>query len=317
MRAGKGFLMNRGDRPPQLILCVDDDEDVRQILQEVVKHLGHTGATAADGVDALEKLTTDHFDIVITDLKMPEMDGIELIRRIRAEFTDVDVIAVTGHHAEFKYTDVIEAGACDFISKPFHLNELEAKINRIVRERELRADLKWLSTRDGLTGLYNRRYFDEHLRHEVIRAFRQDYSLYLLFIDLDGLKGYNDKYGHQRGDKLLIELAEIIQDNIRNNVDSAFRYGGDEFAVVLPYADQQQALLVAERLLRKFNDRNLSLASLSVGMAKLEGSSETLESDFEELIRKADQALYRAKASGGNRVWAAEVPAAITNPSLR
>jgi diguanylate cyclase (GGDEF)-like protein len=309
--------MDRGDRPPQLILCVDDDEDVRQILQEVVGHLGHTGATAADGLDALEKLTADHFDIVITDLKMPEMDGIELIRRIRAEFTDVDVIAVTGHHTEFKYTDVIEAGACDFISKPFHLNELEAKINRIVRERELRADLKWLSTRDGLTGLYNRRYFDENLRHEVIRAFRQNYSLYLLFIDLDGLKGYNDKYGHQKGDTLLIELAEIIQDNIRNNVDSAFRYGGDEFAVVLPYADQQQALLVAERLLSKFNDRNLSLASISVGMAKLEGSSETLESDFEELIRKADQALYRAKASGGNRVWAAEVPVTITNPSPR
>ncbi len=179
---------------------------------------------------------------------------------------------------------------------------MEAKLNRILRERKLRAELKSLSTRDGLTGLYNRRYFDENLKHEASRAFRQNYSLYLLFIDLDGFKAYNDKYGHQRGDKLLIELSAIIRDNIRKDVDSAYRYGGDEFAVILPHASRQQAFMVAQRLLSSFSKRSVSSTGLSIGLAKLEGSGETLKENLESLIRKADQAAYRAKINGGNQV---------------
>jgi diguanylate cyclase (GGDEF)-like protein len=179
---------------------------------------------------------------------------------------------------------------------------LKAKINRIIRERELRAELRRLSTSDGLTGLYNRRYFDENLEQEAKRALRQVYDLYLLFIDLDGLKTYNDKYGHQQGDKLLVQLANLISSNVRKDVDSAYRYGGDEFAIILPHASRKQALMVAERLISKYNERNLSPTSLSIGLSKWEGSRETLEEDLENFMRKADQALYSAKASGGNRV---------------
>jgi diguanylate cyclase (GGDEF)-like protein len=284
------------------VLCVDDDPGIRELLKEIIARLGHSIITAVDGIDALEKLADDHFDIVITDINMPRMDGIELIKRIKTDFDDVDVIAITAYEMTYKYTDIIALGASDFISKPFNVDELEAKLNRILRERRLRVGLRRLSTRDGLTGLYNRRYFDENLKHEANRAFRQNYSLYLLFIDLDGFKAYNDKYGHQQGDKLLRELAEVILDNIRKDVDSACRYGGDEFVIILPHAKRQQALLVAERLLNSFNKRNVSSTGLSIGLAKLEGSGETLKENLESLIRKADQAAYSAKTNGGNQV---------------
>lgn len=294
--------MDQATRTGKSVLCVDDDPEVRELLHEIISHLGHNSKTAVDGIGALEKLADDHFDIVITDINMPRMDGIELIKRIKTEFDDVDVIAITAYEMTYKYTDIIALGASDFISKPFNVNELEAKLNRILRERRLRVGLRRLSTRDGLTGLYNRRYFDENLKHEASRAFRQNYSLYLLFIDLDGFKAYNDKYGHQQGDKLLRELAEVILDNIRKDVDSACRYGGDEFVIILPHAKRQQALMVAERLLNSFNKRNVSSTGLSIGLAKLEGSGETLKENLESLIRKVDQAAYRAKINGGNQV---------------
>ena len=284
------------------ILVVDDDENIREILHEIVTQLGHSSITAVDGSDALEKLTKHHIDIVITDLRMPRIGGIELINRIKADFEDLDVIAITVYGAEYNYTDVIGAGASDFIDKPFKANVLEAKINRIIRERSLREELKRLSTRDGLTGLYNRRYFDENLRHEARRALRQNVSMHLLLIDLDNFKGYNDRHGHQQGDKLLRELAKITLGNIRRDVDSAYRYGGDEFAVVLPHVNRDQALIVAERFLTEYNKRNLGSTSLSIGLAKLEVSSETLEENLHELINEADQALYDAKTNGGNQV---------------
>jgi diguanylate cyclase (GGDEF)-like protein len=294
--------MDQVTRTGKTILCVDDDPGIRELLHEIITHLGHRVITAVDGIDALEKLTDDHFDIVITDISMPRMDGIELIKRIKTDFDDVDVIAITAYEMTYQYTDIIALGASDFISKPFNVDELEAKLNRILRERRLRVGLRRLSTRDGLTGLYNRRYFDDNLIHEASRAFRQNYSLYLLFIDLDGFKTYNDKYGHQQGDKLLRALAEVILDNIRKDVDSACRYGGDEFVIILPHAKRQQALMVAERLLNSFNKRDVSSTGLSIGLAELEGSAETLKENLESLIRKVDQAAYRAKINGGNQV---------------
>ena len=284
------------------VLCVDDDPGIRGLLHEIITRLGHSTITAADGIDALEKLEDGHFDIVITDISMPRMDGVELIKKIITDYDDVDVIVITAYEMTYKYTDIIALGASDFISKPFNINELEAKLNRVLRERQLRAELRSLSTRDGLTGLYNRRYFDENLEHEVSRALRQNYSLYLLFIDVDGFKAYNDKFGHQRGDRLLRELSAIIRDNIRKDVDSAYRYGGDEFAVILPHASRQQAFMVAQRLLSSLSKRSVSSNGLSIGLTKLEDSGETLKKNLESLIRKADQAAYRAKINGGNQV---------------
>jgi len=298
------------------VISVDDDEEMIGLLHEVVSQLGHVSVTAVDGVDALEKLGESEFDIIITDISMPRMNGIELTKRVKTDFEDIDVVVVTGHQEEYKYTDVIEIGASDFISKPFNINELEAKINRIIRERELRAELKRLSIRDGLTSLYNRRYFDENLKREAIRAFRQRYGLFLLLVDVDNFKEYNDQFGHQKGDGLLKELARLMMFYSRDNVDSVYRYGGDEFAVIIPHAKHEQAILVAQRLRNKFNTSKLGPAFLSMGMAQLAGGLKTLEQDLETLLRIADQHLYLAKNNGGDQICTANQDSHLDNPPL-
>ncbi len=308
--------MDKEYRNPYSILSVDDDMEMLDLLHEVVSQLGHDSMTAVDGVDALEKLVENQFDIVITDISMPRMNGIELTKRIKADLEDTDVLVVTGYQEEYKYTDVIEIGASDFISKPFNINELEAKINRIIRERELRAELKKLSIRDGLTGLYNRRYFDENLKREAIRAFRQHYGLFLLLVDVDNFKDYNDQFGHQKGDELLKELARLMMLYSRDNVDSVYRYGGDEFAVIIPHAEHKQAMMVAKRLRSKFNMSKLGPASLSMGMAQLQGGLNTLEHDLENLLRTADQYLYLAKNNGGDQIRAADKDSHLVDPPL-
>jgi two-component system cell cycle response regulator len=293
--------MNREDKDQQSVLSVDDDSDLRDLLHELITGMGLTSATAVDGMDALEKMKEDQFDIVITDINMPRLNGIGLIKRVAAEYSDTDIIAITGFQTEYNYTDIIALGASDFISKPINMNEFEAKIKRVLRERNMRSELKKLSTRDSLTGLYNRRYLDENLKNEAIRASRQHYDLYLLLIDIDNFKIYNDKYGHQQGDRLLKELAEIISRNIRNNVDSGYRYGGDEFAVTVLHANPRQALMVADRFCREYNKQNLIPTSLSIGIAKLKNSSNDLAQELNNMVREADQALYLAKNNGGNQ----------------
>ncbi len=283
------------------MLSVDDDGELRELLHELICQMGHASVTAADGVDALEKMEEKQFDIVITDINMPRLNGVGLIKRITSDFSDTDVIAITGYQTEYNYTDIIALGASDFISKPINIDEFEAKIKRIVRERNMRFELRRLSTCDALTGLYNRRHLDDNLQNEAIRASRQHYDLYLLLIDIDNFKVYNDKYGHQQGDRLLQELARIILRSIRDNVDSGYRYGGDEFAATILHANPQQALMVAERLRAEYNARNLLPTSLSIGIAKLKNSHGTLEEDLDDLIRKADQALYLAKNNGGDQ----------------
>ena len=308
--------MRQETQTPYIILSVDDDAEMLGLLHEVVNQLGHRSATAVNGIDALQKLRENHYDIVITDISMPRMNGIELTKKIKTDFEDTDVLVVTGYQDTYKYTDVIEIGASDFISKPFNINELEAKINRIIRERGLRAELKRLSIRDGLTDLYNRRHFDENLKREAIRAFRQHYGLFLLLVDVDRFKDYNDQFGHQRGDELLKELASLMMLYSRDNVDSVYRYGGDEFALIIPHAKHEQAMMVAKRLRSKFNASNLGPTSLSMGMAQLRGGLETLEQDIENLLRTADHYLYMAKHSGGDQICAAERDSGLENPPL-
>ncbi|MDH3802762.1 MAG: diguanylate cyclase [Deltaproteobacteria bacterium] len=293
--------MNQPKQYQLSMLSVDDDGELRELLHELICQMGHASVTAADGVDALEKMEEKQFDIVITDINMPRLNGVGLIKRITSDFSDTDVIAITGYQTEYNYTDIIALGASDFISKPINIDEFEAKIKRIVRERNMRFELRRLSTCDALTGLYNRRHLDDNLQNEAIRASRQHYDLYLLLIDIDNFKVYNDKYGHQQGDRLLQELARIILRSIRDNVDSGYRYGGDEFAATILHANPQQALMVAERLRTEYNERNLVPTSLSIGIAKLKNSHGTLEEDLDDLIRKADQALYLAKNNGGDQ----------------
>ncbi len=289
--------------PGKRILLVDDDPLTLKTLADLMAFFGYEYATARNGLDALEKLKRDHFHIVLTDMVMNGMDGMELLQHIRSNYPNIKVIITTGYDRTFSYTDVIRAGASDFISKPFNTDELEAKINRLVREIELLRQLELLSISDGLTGLYNRRYFDTKIFEEARRAYRQNHDLFLAVLDVDNLKEINDKYGHLAGDKLLKSVGDIIKHCIRENVDWPFRYGGDEFCVILTQVSQEQALMTAERFIQSFNEKKLPMTGLSIGLARfIHATDNKWTEDIADLVRRADSSLYKAKQTGRNRV---------------
>ena len=285
------------------ILLVDDDQSILEILADLMAIFGHDYVTAQNGVEAIEKLKHNFFDIVLTDMIMPDIDGMELLRHIKKNYPNIKVMVVTGYERAFTYTDVIRAGASDFISKPFNTDELEAKINRLVREIELMSQLELLSISDGLTGLYNRRHFDAKIFEEARRAHRQNHDLFLAVIDVDNLKKMNDKYGHLAGDKLLKSVGDIIKHCIRGNVDWPFRYGGDEFCVILTQVTRDQAISTSERLIESFNEKKMPLTGLSIGLAQFVRSQNAKwTEDIDDLVKRSDKALYKAKQTGRNRV---------------
>jgi len=286
-----------------VVLVVDDDELVRMTLSVLVGSLGYHCLVAGDGVEAIAVLRSTPVDLVLTDIVMPGMDGLELLAHIHDHHKDTDVIVATGFHAKASYAEVIKAGAIDFIKKPIDQAELEAKLARAIRERNLIRRLEFLSKQDGLTGILNRRAFDEHFSYEVERAFRQNYPLMLAFIDIDNFKEYNDRLGHQEGDKALISLAEIMKECTRESVDMCFRLGGDEFAVLLPQANASQGTEIVQRILLTFLEKNFVGTSLSIGLITCKRNKHVpKEKDEEAMKEDADKAMYDAKKSGKNCV---------------
>lgn len=287
---------------PQKILVVDDEQQVCEFLAEALTFLGHNVVTAGNGREALDKLEKESFSLIIADMDMPVMDGMELIRNIvGGNRRTPDIIAITGHSMRYRYTDVVAAGAVDFITKAFTLNELEAKVNRIIRERQMREELERLAVRDPLTGLYNRRFFQKVVRREAVRAERYHTALFMLYLDIDFFKEYNDQYGHNAGDELLIRLGELLNSSIRSEVDTAFRFGGDEFTVLLTSLGSsedpglEQAMMIARRIRENYNKLGFSPTSLSIGASVFVRESEDIEEDIERMIHHADLALYHVK----------------------
>ena len=283
----------------QAILVVDDEPQACEIISDALASWGHEVETAGDGIEALEKIKGKDFTIVVTDMDMPRLDGMELIEQMADNYPHIDVIAITGHVMRYKYTEVIEAGAADFITKPFSLNEFEAKLNRLIRERALRKQLETLAVRDPLTSLYNRRSFEENARKEAMRAVRYRHTLFMFFLDVDNFKKYNDLHGHLAGDALLVKVAELLTNSIRVNIDSVYRYGGDEFIMLLPHLPVDQARRVAERVCWNFNLLQLKPTAFSIGISRFIEKSGSIQQDIEDMIRRADKALYVAKEQYG------------------
>lgn len=233
----------------EFILVVDDEEFVREPIVAMLERLGFRAQAAASGEEALERLAKTKATFLLTDIRMPgRVDGLDLIRRTKHLHPEVCAIAMTGHSREFNYVEVINAGATDFVNKPFGIEELEAKIKRAIIERNTRQELNRLSITDSLTGLYNQRHFYARLKEEMVRSKRQNHMLALVLFDLDAFKQYNDSYGHLAGDKLLQKVGEVISSKIRQDVDSGYRYGGDEFAVILIDADAAVAEMMSARI---------------------------------------------------------------------
>lgn len=287
----------------EVILIVDDDELVRMTLSVLVSSLGYHCLVAGDGVEALAVLRSTSVDLVLTDVVMPGLSGLELLENIRVMHKETDVIISTGYHEKTSYAAVIKAGAIDFIKKPIDQAELEAKLARAIRERRMMRELERLSKQDSVTGIFNRRAFDEHFSIEVERAYRQNYPLMLAVIDIDNFKEFNDDFGHQQGDNVLRDLAEIMKECTRESVDRCFRLGGDEFAVLLPQATINQGTEIVQRILLSFIEKNFGSTSLSIGLISCKRNKKLAkEVDEKAMKERADQAMYDAKKGGKNCV---------------
>jgi two-component system cell cycle response regulator len=276
------------DYSEELILIVDDDPFLRETLEKLLEIVGISSHSASNGNDALGMLNRNEYSMILTDMKMPGIDGMNLIKIICKEHEDISVIAMTGYSEGYTYVDVINAGANDFIKKPFGIEELEAKIRRIITERNLRKELNRLSITDSLTELFNQRHFYYRLNDEIKRAKRQNTSLAILLMDLNDFKIYNDKYGHLAGDEVLREAGDIVRKSIRDGVDSGYRYGGDEFAVILIDAEMEIAKEIGSRIENAFAKRKK--VTISVGYAIFTG-----DMTVKGLIDIADKDLYRSK----------------------
>jgi diguanylate cyclase (GGDEF)-like protein len=310
--------MEHGTAHPDVhgrILLVDDSHSARALIAGCLRAAGHEVIEADGGVAARERLESETtFDVVVTDLHMPGVDGFDVLAAARRR-PAVEVIVLTGHHANDARAAIraLRLGAHDYLSKEgCCAEELLLSVSRAFEKRRLifanarlLQELEALSRTDPLTGLANRRAFDERLRQEVARARRFGHPLALLALDLDHFKRVNDDYGHPAGDAVLRQFASIAGGCLRE-VDLLARPGGEEFSAILPMTGLVGAAQLAARVVaavataRFVVDSAVLAVTVSAGVAA--GSSDLLSP--ERLVAEADAALYAAKHAGRNCVRA-------------
>jgi two-component system, cell cycle response regulator len=295
------------------VLIVDDARVVRAVVARTLSRAGYQTEEAANGAEALRRLAAESYDVVITDLRMPELGGLELLASVKRLAPTVEVIILTGTHAQdMSYAvKALRLGAHDYLTKPpSSPDEVVLTVQRAVEKKRLHEanqrllrELESLSRTDALTGAGNRRSFDDALGHEMARAKRHGQALSLVMLDIDHFKAINDTHGHQGGDEVLRAVARTLRATLRDG-DVLYRYGGEEFAMLLPYAQGSGACTAAERMLRALAATPVHLPSgavkvtASAGVATLSAS----DADGASLIARADAALYEAKKAGRNRV---------------
>ena len=312
------------------ILVVDDEESIRSVLSQVLREDGFKVVEAESGEAALALFQKQHFDLVITDIVMPGINGIKLLAKIKELNSDAQVIIMTSYASLDTAVSALRSGAYDYIFKPFEdidvitaaarraaekirlISENQNLIERLTKKTEelekANSFLKKLAVRDGLTGLFNHRYFQEDLAYTLSRAGRYKRIFSLVFLDIDHFKNYNDAHGHTQGDKLLRTLGQILKKNLRKS-DLIARYGGDEFVITLPETAKAQTRTVAEKICEfvsnyRFEGREtqpLGKVTLSIGVASYPEDG----TDGSSLIQCADQALYQAKKNGRDQVCVA------------
>ncbi len=320
------------------ILIIDDSPDDRLRLESILQKEGYGKIYLAGSSEEALKLlgiagksdVASDIDIILMDIVMPDIDGIELCRVIKAKkrFGDIPIIMVTVRKNAVDLQAAFDAGAVDFINKPINKIELIIRVYSTLKlknemdqrknhEQELiettrklnkaNQKLKYLSYVDELTTIANRRYFDEFLNKEWNRASRQKKALSLIMIDIDFFKDYNDTYGHTQGDQCLQRVAKTLCEALKRPGDFVARYGGEEFVAVLPDTGIKGASRVAETL--RSNVQSLSIEHKSSSIEKVitislgvTSSEPAPNSKPDVLVNSSDSALYQAKREGRNRV---------------
>lgn len=303
------------------ILVVDDVAPNIQLLTTYLSAVGYRVISAKDGQEALEKVSRCNPDLVLLDVMMPKVNGFEVCQRLKKDKLSsfIPVIMVTGLNEVEHKVRAMESGADDFVSKPFNRLELLTRVKSLLRIKYLtealnekvlelehaKERLRQLAITDGLTELYNHRYFKEQLEQELNRARRHNLNVSVVMVDIDRFKQFNDEHGHPAGDELLRTMGRLLRDNIRK-IDLAARYGGEEFSLVLVETGKRAAGIVAEKIKKlveehlfdNSNGESAGRITLSMGVATFPEDA----GNFDDLIRIADDRLYRAKESGRNCV---------------
>lgn len=313
-------------------LLIEDTLTSATLVSHQLRNIGIEPIVARNGETGIELYKQERPDLILLDIIMPGMDGFEVARRIRqleqfGEWTPI--IFLTARTSDADLEKAISVGGDDYLIKPVSETVLAAKVRAMQRIAQMRfsllvltrklddanQELTRLSSLDGLTGISNRRQFDETLLREWRRLGRQGRPLSMLLCDVDFFKQFNDGYGHQVGDECLKAVARTLRDTLRRPADLVARYGGEEFAVILPDTEITGALQVAEAMRSAVEGLNIthryskgaSVVTISIGVASTTPSR--TGSDSSALLKRADDALYRAKQAGRNRIAAAVVSA--------
>ncbi len=277
------------------ILVVDDDEPIRRLIASILSLKGHQSVTANNGIEALDKMREAKYDALITDIVMPEMDGIALIKEVSKHYQSLSVMVITGHAEDYSAETAIASGAREFIHKPFSVSEFRIRFDKMMRDHRGEEALLTLSLTDELTDLYNRRRFFVLAEQCIKVAIRAKKQPLLLYIDMDDLKWINDHRGHNEGDQALIALASILKKTFRES-DIIARIGGDEFVVLLESTDENDEILIT-RLYENIGDYNAKVSqdyklSVSVGTAHFDPEYPI---SIDQLLSKADALMYAQK----------------------
>ena len=288
------------------ILIAEDDTTTRLIFGATLRKMGHTVTAVEDGGKAWKAWQQEEYSLLISDWIMPDIDGLELCKRIRAQpsLQYTYIILLTSMDGKGSYLEGMDAGADDFITKPFDEEQLAARLRVAERIIALHQKLHIQATHDHLTGVWNRAAIMGHLRGEVERARRQSSHMGVIIADLDYFKRINDTYGHRTGDAVLQEAARRMQLALRP-YDRLGRYGGEEFLIIASDCDLSQTTALAERI-RSFMSTEpvkdqFSEIFVTVSLGIAIGSGQAGE-DAGALVAIADEALYRAKKAGRNRI---------------
>lgn len=293
----------------QTLLIVDDEPGNIKILLELLRS-EYKIRVSNNGEKALKiALSEEPPDLILLDVMMPELDGYEVCRRLKNDprTKKIPVIFITGKIGEQDEIQGFKAGAVDYITKPFSSVVVKARVKTHIELKQYRDYLENRSLHDGLTGIANRRCFDEHLENAWNFACRETSPLSLILIDIDHFKLFNDNYGHQAGDVCLTQIAQKLSAFLKRKIDLIARYGGEEFGCILPKTMLDNANMIAERFRADILSLQIPHAysstgnyvTISQGVATI---IPTKDSSPSRLINAADEALYRSKESGRNKV---------------
>lgn len=289
-----------------MVLLIDDSKFVHRLLTTRLRSESIQLHGEYDGQTGLDYAIKNPPALIMLDLDMPIMDGFETLRKLKdhPDTKDIPIIILSGKHSPQDKVTAFELGAVDFVTKPFELTELRARVRVSL---QLHAALQMLAQKamiDGLTTLYNRAFFDQRWLEEFERGVRHKHPLSLVILDIDKFKQINDNYGHPAGDAVITNIAKIILAEARK-MDIPCRYGGEEFAILLPDTSPHDAHTICERIRTKceqvvWPNHPGRPVTVSIGIA---GTSGEICNTAEDWIRKADQNLYAAKASGRNCIF--------------